>query len=155
MPKNLTKPNHIYSIHVYKENLALNNPQELICHKIPSNQILYILIYMYKEDLALIIFTNHLALVGYDTRSIFKRSLTGLNSEFSFSRTSCLTEAEEPSLPYYLLVAGGRIVGFILFLRALVLCEMQLASSRIWTRVVVSVSYDDNHYTTGTSAIWH
>ena len=40
----------------------------------------------------------------------------------------------------------------------LVLCEMQLASSRIWTRVAVSISYDDNHYTTGTSrpgyAIW-
>ena len=31
----------------------------------------------------------------------FKQSLTGLNSEFSFSQTSCLTKAEEPSLPYY------------------------------------------------------
>ena len=26
---------------------------------------------------------------------------------------------------------------------------MQLAWSRIWTRVAVSISYDDNHYTTG------
>ena len=26
---------------------------------------------------------------------------------------------------------------------------MQSVSSRIWTRVVVSISYDDNHYTTG------
>ena len=25
---------------------------------------------------------------------------------------------------------------------------MQSASSRIWTRVAVSISYDDNHYTT-------
>ena len=32
-----------------------------------------------------IIFTNPSTQVGYDTRSIFKRSLTGLNSEFSFS----------------------------------------------------------------------
>ena len=32
---------------------------------------------------------------------IFKRSLIGLNSEFSFSKTSRLTKAEEPSLPYY------------------------------------------------------
>ena len=55
---------------------------------------------------------------------IFKRSLTGLNSEFSFSQTSCLTEAEEPSLPYYLPIAGGRIIGFIPFPSALVLCEM-------------------------------
>ena len=30
---------------------------------------------------------------------------------------------------------------------------MQSVSSRIWTRVVVSISYDDNHYTTGTSLI--
>ena len=28
---------------------------------------------------------------------------------------------------------------------------MQSISSRFWTRVVVSISYDDNHYTTGTS----
>ena len=32
-----------------------------------------------------IIFTNPYARAGYDTRSIFKRSLTGLNSKFSFS----------------------------------------------------------------------
>ena len=30
---------------------------------------------------------------------------------------------------------------------------MQLVSSRIWTRVAVSISYDDNHYTTGTSTL--
>ena len=34
---------------------------------------------------AFTIFTNPSARAGYDTRSIFKRSLTGLNSEFSFS----------------------------------------------------------------------
>ena len=27
---------------------------------------------------------------------------------------------------------------------------MQSVSSRIWTRVAVSISYDDNYYTTGT-----
>ena len=51
---------------------------------------IYIYIYIY------ILFTNPSARAGYDTRSIFKRSLTGLNSEFSFSLTSCLTKAEEP-----------------------------------------------------------
>ena len=30
---------------------------------------------------------------------------------------------------------------------------MQLVSARIWTRVAVSISYDDNHYTTGTSMV--
>ena len=32
-----------------------------------------------------VLFTNPSARAGYDTRSVFKRSLTGLNSEFSFS----------------------------------------------------------------------
>ena len=36
--------------------------------------------------------------------------------------------------------------------RVLVLCEMQSGSSRIWTRVVVSTSCNDNHYTMGTSS---
>ena len=38
-----------------------------------------------KTTALLILFTNPSARTGYDTRSIFKRSLTGLNSEFSFS----------------------------------------------------------------------
>ena len=58
--------------------------------------------------------------------------------------------AEKPSLPYYLPIAGGRIIGFIPFPRVLVLCEMPSVSSRIWTRDTVSISYDDNHYTMGT-----
>ena len=29
------------------------------------------------------------------------------------------------------------------------LSEMQSVSSRIWTRVAMSIFYDDNHYTTG------
>ena len=28
---------------------------------------------------------------------------------------------------------------------------MQSVSFRIWTRVTVSISYDDNHYTTGSN----
>ena len=62
---------------------------------------------------------------------------------------------EEPSLSYYLPIAGGRIIGFIPFPRVLVLCEMQSFLSRIWTRVALSISYDNNHYTTGTSTIEH
>ena len=59
--------------------------------------------------------------------------------------------AKEPSLSYYLPIAGGRIIGFIPFPRVLVLCEMQSVSSRIWTRIAVFISYGDNDYTTGTS----
>ena len=31
---------------------------------------------------------------------------------------------------------------------------MQSVSSRIWTRVAVSISYDDNHYTTITRLMY-
>ena len=79
----------------------------------------------------------------------FKRSLTGLNSGFSFSYTSCLTKAEEPSLSYYLPIAGGRIIGFIPFPRVLVLCENAISLVKDLNRVAVSISYDDKHYTTG------
>ena len=61
--------------------------------------------------------------------------------------------AEEPSLPYYLPIAGGRIIGFIPFPKVLVLCEMQSVSSWIWTRVTVSISYDNKHYTMGSFKI--
>ena len=108
--------------------------------------------FLYELNL-MVLFTNPSARAGYDTRSIFKRSLTGFNSEFSFSYTSCLTKAEEPSLSYYLPKAGRRIIGFIPFPRVLVLCEMQSVSFRIWTRVAVFISYDDNDYTTGTSIL--
>ena len=84
---------------------------------------------------------------------LFKQSLTGLNLEFSFY-TSCLTKTEEPSLPYYFPIAGGIITGFIPFPRVLVLCEMQSVLSSIWTRVAMSISYDDNQYTTSTFKVY-
>ena len=34
------------------------------------------------------------------------------------------------------------------------LCEMPSASSRIWTRVTMSISYNDNHYTMVLSLLW-
>ena len=44
--KNVTEnnslTNHIHLIYMYDEDLALNNPQWLICHKTQSNQIIYI-----------------------------------------------------------------------------------------------------------------
>ena len=62
--------------------------------------------------------------------------------------------AEEPSLSYYLPIAGGRIIGFIPFPRVLVLWEMKSFSAKIWTCVAVSISYDDNHYTIIRYNIW-
>ena len=77
-----------------------------------------------------------------------QRCLTGLNSEFSFASTDCYTKVNEPSLSYYIPIAWGRILGAVSFPRMLPLCKMQTSSSRIWTRVTVSISYNDNHYTT-------
>ena len=91
-----------------------------------------ILVFMhFSLSFTFILFANPSARAGYDTRSSFKRSLTGLNSEFSFSLTSCLSKAEELSLSYYLPIARGRIIGFIPFPRVLMLYEMQSVSSRI------------------------
>ena len=134
-----------YDLKVTQMNIQHNLIQELMLYKfkLHCNTM--------KATKNIIIFTNASARAGYDTRSIFKRSLTGLNSEFSFSKTSCLTKTEEPSLSYYSPIAGGRIIGFIPFPGVLVLYEMQSISSRIWTRVALFISYDDNHYTTGTS----
>ena len=42
MPLNPTKPNPTYFIYMYKEDLALNNLQWLICQKPKPNQIIYI-----------------------------------------------------------------------------------------------------------------
>ena len=41
MPSNLIKPNPICLINIYKEDLALNNLQWLICHKTKPKQIIY------------------------------------------------------------------------------------------------------------------
>ena len=102
----------------------------------------------FKIELFVILLTTPFTRAGYDRRSIFKQSLTVLNSEISFNK------AEEPSMSNYLPIARGRIIGFIAFPRVLVLCEKQSASSRIWTRVAVSISYDDNHYTTWASELF-
>ena len=71
--------------------------------------------------------------------------VTGLNSEFFFSSTSCHTNVKELSLFYHLSIAEGRTVGFITFSRIIILCEMQTLS-RIWTLVILSISYNNNHY---------
>ena len=44
--------------------------------------------------------------------------------------TGCHTKVKEPSLPYYLPIAEGRIVGYIPFSRVSALCEMLTALSR-------------------------
>ena len=77
---------HTYSSSVPIQDVALrtwrkqwtSKEQKCPCRMRDMN--IYIYIYIY-------IFTNPSARTGYDTRSIFKWSWTGLNSEFSFSET--------------------------------------------------------------------
>ena len=76
-----------------------------------------------------------------------ERSLIGLNTEFFFSKFGCNTKVKKSNL----LIAGGKIVISILFSRVLELWEMQTASSKVWTKVTVFVSLDDNLYTLSTS----
>ena len=74
----------------------------------------------------------------------FFTSLRDLNSEFSFSLTSCHTMVKEPSLSYHSPIAGKRIIGFMPFTRVLAPCEMQTDLSWIWTQVTMSIFYDKN-----------
>ena len=57
------------------------------------------------------------------------------------------------SLSYYLSITAKRIVGFILFIRVLGLWEMRKASSKIWNRDDVSISYANNHCTLSASSL--
>ena len=82
--------------------------------------------------------------------SASSRIWTHLMMSISFSKTGCITKAEEPSLHYYSPIARGKIIGFVHLGKVWVLCEMQSALSRIWTQVAVSISYDNNHHTMGT-----
>ena len=61
---------------------------------------IYALIYIYIK-------TNLSTREVWDTRSIFRWSLTGFDSEFSFSKTGCHTKVHGPSLFYYLPIAAG------------------------------------------------
>ena len=82
--------------------------------------------------------------VGYDTRSIFKWSFTGLNSEFSFSLTSCQTKAKQPSLPYYLPIGGRRIIEFIPFPRVDVSSNSCIIASCCIIRVYICKPHNTN-----------
>ena len=101
-----------------------------------------------KAD-AYIIFTNPTARAGYDTRSVFKRSLTGLNSEFPSPSLVAL-----PRLKYQsalLFTHSRRENNWIhTFPKGISAMWNAISLVQVWTRVAVSISYDDNHYTTGT-----
>ena len=55
--------------------------------------------------------------------SIFKQSKISLNSEFSLSKTGCLTKAKDPHLLNYLPIVGGENRWIHVFLKQ---SEMQI-----------------------------
>ena len=73
---------------------------------------------------------------GCETRSILKRSFKGSNLVF-YLQTGCRTKIKDPTLAYYFLVAGRRIVRLIPFSRVSTLCEsISLVKGLIsWHRV--------------------
>ena len=103
--------------------ITISLPLDLIIF-VSENTASFIFIYPIPQPLA-----------GCDTRSIFKPSTTGLNSEFSFSWINCLTKAKE----LYYLMTVGETGGFKPFSRALVRSETPTNSSRIWFRVKLFV----------------
>ena len=52
MKPNPTKSNPIYLVYMYKEDIASNNLQWLICNKTTKPNPIY-LVYMYKEHLGI------------------------------------------------------------------------------------------------------
>ena len=83
----------------------------------------------------------------YDTRSIVWRGLTGLNTQFSFSKTGCYDILKKHSLPYYLPIDRVKINGFIPFRMIIVLCKkyIQTAFARIWTRIASTLQTPSNY----------
>ena len=89
--------------------------------------------------------TNPSAWAGCDTRSIFKQNLTGFNSVFSFSLTGCPTKTKKPNLSYSP-IAGCRNNLIHTFLKVISSIWNANRFVRIWTCVIVSISYNDNLY---------
>ena len=136
--------------HTHTRTRARAHLQTLSCLKthlcirlnIFSNTFSHTFINLEKSTYSLILLIQ----VGYDIRSIFERSFTGLNSEFTFSEPSYQTKAKEPNLSYDLPIAEERTVGCIPITKVLAVYDMQAASTRIWTRVSMSISQDGNHW---------
>ena len=91
------------------------------CPRLQSPTLL--LLVMMPNLIQCIYLLNASERVGCDTRSIFKRRWTGLNSKFSFFSTGCHTKVKESNLRYYLPKAEGRIAGFMPSQNVLLLYE--------------------------------
>ena len=73
--------------------------------------------------------------------NFLKLNTVGLYSDFLLDGSH--TRVKEPRLPYYLLITGGRLVGFMSFINVLAQSKLQTALSRIWTWVAYLISSDN------------
>ena len=98
---------------------SLNNLQRLICYKNqPTNQPInyqsvYLSLFIVVASYICMYLSNLSVRAASDTRSIFKRCLTGLNSRFSFSSIGCHYKTKKLRPPYYLPIAREKIFGWM------------------------------------------
>ena len=108
-----------------------------------THKYIYIYIYIY------VYLPSSSTRIWFDTRSIFERSFISFNSSFPSPRLVVILKLK--SLSTLLFTHSKRVNSLSHSLpRVFALRNMQTASSRIWTRVTVSIFYDDNHYTAST-----
>ena len=113
----------------YEPNIWFSFFQASILVKIPT----FLHKIMFNE---VCIYSTPMPQAGCDIKSIFKRSIEDLTSEFT--RTHCLTKAKELSLPYYFTHSQGR--GIHAFSE-----KWNSFLSRIWDWVTDTISYNDSH----------
>ena len=63
-----------------------------------------------------------------------------------FPKTTTRLRLKGASLLYYLPIAGGRIIGWIIFPRVLAMYEMQTVLFSIWIRVGLSIPYGNKKW---------
>ena len=100
------------------------------------------------------VFTNPSPRAGYSTRSVFLSGVEQVWIQSFSSRPVAIPKLKSPVCLTILSIAGGKIARLITFPKLFVLCGIQTALSRIWTRVSVSISHDDIQHITRASTIF-
>ena len=142
---------------MYKRDLALNNLLGLICHKIQPTIKMHWKCFFYYINVLANNYSNKdiQKIIFYFKHACLKKNIIFCISLLEFRVFLLLdwfpNQDKRIQSAYYLSIAGERIIGFIPFPKVLVVCDMQSALSRNWTRLAMSVSHGDNHNTTGTS----
>ena len=93
--------------------------KEVWCWKIPksgTSQIMHTGVFIWSLGINICVFILTFRTCRMQHKVNFTLNLTSFISGFSFFYTHYHTKFKDLSLPYYLTITGGRIVGFIPFL---------------------------------------